>query len=481
MAKDSTKDEKGITIKKEDDLPEWYTQVVVKSQLADYAPIKGCMVLRPNGCAIWEKVMHTFDAATKRHGVRNAYFPMFIPESFFHKEAEHAQGFEPEVAWIEKKADSSERYAIRPTSETIITDFFRQWVRSWRDLPLKINQWTSVCRWETQDCKLFIRSREFLWQEGHCVYASEEECHTDTLAFLEEYRKIMEDLLAFPVILGRKTDKEKFAGALSSYTIEGFMPDGKALQLGTSHDLGQGFAKAFEVKYLGTDGGSHTPWQNSWGISWRTIGALVMIHSDNKGLVLPPSAAPNQVVIIPISYDQKPEVLTKAKELQCQLFDCNPLLDDREGYTPGWKYNDWELKGVPIRIEIGPKDLEKNQAVVVRRDTGEKKAVPLSEIKQAVQQSLQAIQQELYQKAKQALQGQILSIKTWAEFEKALKEKKMAFTTFCGDLHCEEEIKEKTSATSRCLPLNNEKAPTGSVCFHCGKEAAWNVYFAKNY
>src|SRR3989344_48923 len=429
MAKDSinkdNKDEKGITVKKEDDLPEWYTQVVVKSQLADYAPIKGCMVLRPNGYAIWEKIMEAFNAAIKKHGVRNAYFPLFIPESFFHKEAEHAQGFEPEVAWIEKKGDGGERYAVRPTSETIITDFFRQWVRSWRDLPLKINQWCSVCRWETQDCKLFIRSREFLWQEGHCIYSSENECHEDTLLFLEEYRKIMEELLAMPVILGRKTEKEKFAGALTTYTIEAFMADGKALQMGTSHDLGQGFAKAFDVQYLGPDEKSHTPWQSSWGISWRTIGAMVMTHSDDKGLVLPPKAAPNSIVIIPIAYDGKPEVLKKAKEIQCQLAEYEPILDEREGYTPGWKYNDWELKGIPLRIEIGPKDLEKNQAVIVRRDTKEKKFVKISALKKEIQNTLEDIQKNLLNKAKKHLESSIEKTNNFADFEKAIKNKKI--------------------------------------------------------
>ena len=364
----------GITVKKEEDMPEWYNQVILKAELADYSAIKGCMVIRPLGYAIWQKIMDTFNARIKKLGVKNAYFPLFIPESFFKKEAEHAEGFSPEVAWIENKdEDTKERLAIRPTSETIMYDSYSRWIRSWRDLPLRINQWANVVRWEVQDCKLFLRSREFLWQEGHCVYETEEEVKRETLIYLNEYKKLAEDLMAIPVLTGVKTEKEKFAGAIETTAIEAFMPDGKALQLGTSHNLGQGFAKAFGIEYIGKDEKKHYPWQNSWGVSTRFIGGLIMTHSDDKGLVLPPKIAPDQVVIVPIIFDDtKDKVLKKAKEIKDKLKKYSVIIDDREGYSSGWKFNEWELKGIPIRIEIGPKDIEKKQAVVVRRDTGKK-------------------------------------------------------------------------------------------------------------
>ncbi|MEM4756290.1 MAG: proline--tRNA ligase, partial [Candidatus Woesearchaeota archaeon] len=347
----------GISVKKEEDMPEWYSQVVTKAEVADYAPIRGCMIIRPLGYYFWQQIMDYFNARLRKLQVQNAYFPLFIPESFFKKEAEHAEGFSPEVAWIERKDTTQERLAIRPTSETIMYDAYSKWIRSHRDLPLRINQWCNIVRWEVQDTKIFLRSREFLWQEGHCVYETEKACIKETVRILDEYELLCKELLALPVIKGKKTQKEKFAGAVETYSIEGFMPDGKALQMGTSHHLGQNFAKAFGITFLGKDEKDHYPWQNSWGISTRLLGAMIMVHSDNKGLVIPPAMAPQKIVIVPIYFKEKEPILKQAKALAKTLKSSGAIVDDREAYTPGWKFNHWELKGIPLRIELGPKDL----------------------------------------------------------------------------------------------------------------------------
>ena len=436
---------KGITVKKEENMPEWYEQVILKGELAEHAPIKGCMVIRPLGYSIWQKIMDYFNERIKTYGVKNAYFPMFIPEDFFYKESEHAKGFKPEVAWVEPKNEDKAKYAIRPTSETIIYDAFQNWVRSWRDLPLKINQWCNICRWEVQDCKLFLRSREFLWQEGHCAYVTEKECDREAQKYLEEYKKLAENLLAIPVIKGKKTEKERFAGAKTTYTIETLMPDGKGLQLGTSHNLGQGFGKAFEIEYVGKDTQKHHPWQNSWGISTRMIGATVMMHSDNKGLIIPPKVAETQVVIIPIIFDKtKNKVLKEAEKITKELNEYSIFIDDRDGYSPGWKFNEWEIKGVPIRIEIGPKDIEKKQCVLVRRDTSQKRFIKIKDIKKEVEKTLEDIQDNLFKKAKKFLKQNTIETHSWKDFQKAIKNKKLVKTSFCGDIECEDFIIEKT-------------------------------------
>lgn len=473
-------DELGLTVKKSDDLPEWYGQVVMKSEIADHAPVRGCMIIRPYGYSVWEAIVQFLDGNIKKLGVENAYFPTFIPESFFKKEAEHAKGFAPEVAWVESKDEGSERLALRPTSETIIYDSYARWIRSWRDLPLRLNQWCNIIRWEVKDVKMFLRSREFLWQEGHCVYRTEEECMKETLQYLEEYRKVVEDLLAIPVIKGRKTEHEKFAGALRTYTIEAFMPDGKALQMGTSHELGQGFAKAFGVKYFAEDEQEHYPWQNSWGLTTRTIGAMIMQHGDDKGLIMPPRAAPIQVVIVPIFFKGKTEaVIAKAKELQESI--PKSKLDAREEYSSGWKFNAWELKGVPIRIEIGPRDMEKGQVVMVRRDNGEKVFVPFDKVQETVQKTLEDIQSSLFNKAKKNMQDNIVQVEDWSSFSNAIEQRKLVKTNFCGEIDCEDTIKTETGgATSRCIPLDS-KTPEGKKCVKCRKAAMFEVYFAKNY
>jgi prolyl-tRNA synthetase len=476
------KAEMGITVKKADDMPEWYTQVVEKAGLAEfYAPVKGFMVIKPYGYAIWEKIQNYFNSRLKRIGVKNAYFPLLIPEKFFKKEAEHAKGFAPELAWIEKK-EEGERLAIRPTSETIMYDSYSRWIRSYRDLPLRINQWCNVLRWEVKQTKLFLRSREFLWQEGHCVYETEEECVKEALMYLDEYRKVAEDLLCIPVLLGKKTAKERFAGAKDTYTIEALMPDGKALQMGTSHNLGQNFAKSFGIRFLGKDEKKHTPWQNSWGFSTRLLGAIVMAHGDDKGLVLPPKIAPVQIVIVPIFFEKnKEEILKKCKELKNLLsVKYEVESDDRDEYTPGWKFNEWELKGVPLRIELGPKDLEKEQVVVARRDNGEKTAVKLSELQKEIPFLLEKIEMSLFSARQEFLKSSMVETNDGKEFLKAIKEKKLVKVPFCGEIECEDWIKDKTGgATSRLIPLDSKKPE--AKCIHCGKEANVFAYFSKSY
>ena len=471
----------GIAVKMEQDFPEWYNEVVIKGGLAEHSTIKGFMVIRPHGYAIWERIQAYFDGIIKKHGVKNAYFPLLIPESFFKKEAEHAEGFAPELAWIEKSEDDGERYAVRPTSETIMYDSYSRWIRSWRDLPLLINQWCNVLRWEVKQTKLFLRSREFLWQEGHCVYETEEECDKEARYYLEQYRKVAEELLAVPVILGKKTDKEKFAGAKTTYSIEAFMPDGKALQMGTSHNLGQNFAKAFKISFLGRDEKQQAPWQNSWGFSTRLIGAMVMTHSDDKGLVLPPKAAPIQIAIVPIfRKEDKDSILKKADEIKNSLKKYSVVLDGREGYTPGWKYNEWELKGVPLRVEIGPKDLEKKQAVFVRRDNGKKEFVPLKDIEAKAKETFDLMQGDMLNKAKKFLDESIAEASDWKSFEKELKSKKLVLVPFCGSGPCEEQIKENTGgATSRVIPF--EQPENIGECVQCWKKGKFMVYFAKAY
>ncbi len=477
----------GITAKKEGDFSEWYNQVVLKAGLADYSSVKGFMTIKPNGYAIWENIQKKFDERIKKHGVRNAYFPLLIPESFFEKEAEHAKGFEPEVAWVLRKEEDnekSERLAIRPTSEAIICDSFSKWVRSHRDLPLKVNQWVNIVRWEIKMTKLFIRTREFLWQEGHCIYETEREAEEETFAFLEEYRDFIEKELAIPVLIGRKTDKEKFAGALYTLTTEAFMPDGRALQLATSHNLGNDFMKVFNVQYLGRDAEKHYPWYISWGMSTRMIGALVMLHSDNKGLVLPPRIAPLQIIIIPILYgdDKKDKaVIEEAEKIRKMLNEFAVDVDLRKEYTAGWKFNEWELKGVPLRIEIGPKDVAEKRVVFVRRNTGKEEGVKIDELKQKTRETLEEMQKEIFEKASEFLKKSIVEVRDFKEFLRAVENKKLIKAFFCGARECEDKIKEKSEGvTSRCISLK-EKPPENAKCVYCGNKAKHIVYFARCY
>ena len=476
----------GITVKKSENFSEWYTQTVLKSGLADYAPIKGCMIFREHSYAIWEKIQEIFNKKIKEKGHKNVYFPMFIPESFLKKEAEHFEGFVPEVAWITAGGDSKleERLAVRPTSETIMYATYAKWIRSWRDLPLKLNQWCNIVRWETRATKLFLRTREFLWQEGHTADATKEEAETEVMEILNIYKDLVENYLAIPALVGKKTENEKFAGALYTTAVEALMPDGKVLQMGTSHNLGQNFAKVFNVKFIGEDEKEHYVWQTSWGITTRLIGALVMVHGDDRGLVLPPKITPVQTVIIPIFYKNiaKKLILEKTREILNKLLENGvvAVLDDRPAYTPGWKFNEWELKGVPIRIEIGPRDVKQKQLTLARRDTFERLAVKEEDIVDVVNKLLEEIQSNLFSRAKKFLEDNITTVKTYDEFKEALK-KKGGFirACWCSSPTCEEKIKEETGATIRTVPFEKEKP--FSNCIYCGKEAKDVVYFGRAY
>jgi prolyl-tRNA synthetase len=444
------------------------------------------MIFRELSYAIWEKIQEIFNAKIKATGHKNVYFPMFIPESFLKKEAEHFEGFVPEVAWVTigGKTALEEKLAIRPTSETIMYTTYAKWIRSWRDLPLKLNQWNTVVRWETKATKLFLRTREFLWQEGHTVHATKEEADREVMAILNIYKEIMEDYLAIPVLEGKKTESEKFAGALYTTTLEAIMPDGKALQMGTSHHLGQNFSKVFKIKFLDKEEKEQYAWQTSWGFSTRLIGALVMVHGDDKGLVLPPKIAPIQAVIVPIPYKEidTEQILAKAKETyeKLQKHNIQVVLDDRKEYTPGWKFNDWELKGVPIRIEIGPRDLRQGQVTIARRDTFEKIVVREDEVVDAVAKLLDDIQENLFEKAKNFLKENTTTVMTYRKFKKILKEKGgFIRACWCGSAECERNVKEETGATIRIIPFKREKV--FSNCVYCGEKAKKVVYFARSY
>ncbi|MBN2101348.1 MAG: proline--tRNA ligase [Candidatus Aenigmarchaeota archaeon] len=480
---DSSTNLKGLTEKKTDNFSEWYTQLIQKAELADYSKVSGCIVFRPYSYAMWDMIRDFLDERFKKSGVENAYFPLFIPESLLMKEQEHVEGFTPEVAWVTHAGDSklSERLAVRPTSETIMYDSYAKWVRSHNDLPLRLNQWNNVVRWEFKYPMPFLRTREFLWQEGHTVFANKEEAEKEVLEILEYYRQTYEDLLAVPMIKGKKTEKEKFAGAAYTTSVETFLPIGKAIQGATSHFLGQNFSKAFDIKFLDENGKNQYGWQNSWGFTTRSIGVMIITHSDDKGLVLPPRIAPVQVVIVPIIFEKsKKEVLEKAKEIEKSLDNFRVKTDAREEYSSGWKYNHWELKGVPIRLEIGPKDIEKNQAVLVRRDTGEKLFVKFDDLEKTIENLLEEIQKSLFEKAKKWLTESIAEPKDWNEFTKFAKEKKLILAPHCGETECEELIKFETEGIKTlCVPFDQPKI--GDKCIKCGKPSQHAVYFAKSY
>ena len=466
---------------KSEDISRWYTDVVTKAKMADYSPVKGCMVIRPYGYAVWENIQSILDKEFKRLGHVNAYFPLFIPESFLMKEAEHVEGFAPEVAWVTKggNEDLEEKLVVRPTSETIIGHMYSKWITSYRDLPVKINQWANVVRWE-KVTRPFLRTTEFLWQEGHTVHRTHEEAMEEVLQMLKVYQNFVEHDLAIPLVTGEKSQKEKFAGAVNTYTIEALMPDGQALQSGTSHDLGQNFSKAFDIMFLDSDGQHKYGWTTSWGISTRIIGAVIMVHGDDKGLRLPPRVAPTQAVIIPIVYKDSTAILEKAKELRDRLVKCDIRveLDDRDGYKPGWKYSEYEMKGVPVRVEIGQKDLEKGQVCIVRRDTGEKMFVPDAELETTVKKLMEDIQQNLFNQAKEILDSRTLRAHNFEEFTSVIKEKHcMADVVWCGDPACEDRFKAEVGATIRCF--NNREIDGNCVC--CGKEGKHRVFVARSY
>ncbi|MBI4438702.1 proline--tRNA ligase [Candidatus Woesearchaeota archaeon] len=476
------KQQLGLTVKKSEDFSEWYTQVVSKAELADYSAVSGCMVFRPDSYAVWERIQSFLDTRFKSLGVRNVYFPMFIPESLFKRESEHVAGFKPEVAWVTMAGDTelSERLAIRPTSETIMYDSFGKWIRSWRDLPLLLNQWCSVVRWEFKYPKPFLRTREFLWQEGHTVHESKDDADRQAMAALNIYKELIEDVLAIPVLAGKKSEAEKFAGALYTTALESLMPDGRCLQMVTSHNLGQNFAKAFNIRFLGKDGKEALAWQTSWGATTRLIGALIMVHGDDKGLVLPPKIAPVQVVVVPIVFgDDKEGVLIKCRALASQLkvAGYSVVLDERSNYSPGWKFNQWELKGVPLRVEIGPKDVQAGKAVVVRRDSRAKEQVAFRELAKRCSELLASIQSDLFAKAKRFLDDSIVDAKDWKGLMKGIESMKIVKAFFCNSTECEAGIKESSGgASSRVIPFDGKKGP----CVRCGKPGVL-ACFGKSY
>jgi len=465
----------------EEDFAQWYTDVVKKAELIDYSSVKGCMVIKPAGYAIWENIQKELDARFKATGVENVYMPMFIPESLLQVEKDHVEGFAPEVAWVTHGGlePLQERMCVRPTSETLFCDFYAKDIQSHRDLPRLYNQWCSVVRWE-KTTRPFLRSREFLWQEGHTAHATAEDAEARTVQMLNLYADFCENVLAMPVIKGQKTDKEKFAGAEATYTIEALMHDGKALQSGTSHNFGDGFAKAFGIQYTDKENKLQYVHQTSWGMTTRLIGAIIMVHGDNSGLVLPPRIAPTQVMIIPIQ-QKKEGVLEKSAELKSQLINAGfrVKVDDSDK-SPGWKFSEAEMRGIPVRVEIGPKDIEANQCVVVRRDTREKIQVSLDELEVKIGEILDTMQKEMLERARNHREAHTYQATSYEEFKEILDSKPgFVKAMWCGDEACENKIKEDTTATSRCMPFEQEEISNKCIC--CGKEAKKLVYWGKAY
>ncbi len=463
-----------------EDFAKWYTDIVKKADLCDYSSVKGCMILRPYGYAIWEMLQKEIDTRLKATGHENVYMPMFIPESLLQKEADHVDGFAPEVAWVTHSGDTKlqERMCVRPTSETLFCEHYKDKVQSHRDLPIKYNQWCSVVRME-KNTRPFLRTTEFLWQEGHTVHATAEEALEETLFILDLYEDVCKELLAIPMVKGQKTQKEKFAGAKNSYTIEALMHDGKSLQSGTSHDFGDGFAKAFGISYTNKENKLVHAHQSSWGVTTRLLGALIMVHSDNNGLVLPPNIAPTQVMIIPIMQN-KEGVLDKAFELKETLSKTLRVKVDSSDKSPGFKFSENEMKGIPVRVEIGPKDIEQNQCVIVRRDTREKIVVSLDELETKVNETIKTMQDDLYNKALSHREANTFVAKTYDELTQIANEKSgFIKTMWCGDVACEEKVKEDLSITSRCMPF--EQDHLAETCPICGKEAKHMIYWGKAY
>ena len=470
---------KGITVSKQEDFSEWYTQIIQKAQLVEYTDVSGCMILRPDAFSLWESIQQFLQSEFDKRGVRNAYFPLFIPEKLLTKEEDHVEGFAPEVAWVTHGGNSelSERLAIRPTSETIMYDAYSKWIQSHRDLPLKLNQWVNVVRWEFKHPRPFLRTREFLWQEGHTAYSNADDAADEVQDILSVYQKCFEDLMAIPVLSGKKSAAEKFAGAEYTLSLESLFPDGKAIQACTSHFLGQNFAKAFDISFLDEDENKQYPYQNSWGLSTRSIGVMLGIHGDDRGIVLPPRIARIKAVLVPIVFSNKPDqsekVMQKAKEL-CDEFGWH--LDDRDNYSPGHKFAQWELKGIPLRIELGPRDLDNDQVVVARRDSGEKQSVSFDMLQTVIPSLLEDIQQSLYDKAKAHLDSSIVEVSSVEELQQVVDDKKIAKAVWCASVDSEARIKEATGAKS----LTSAGDVSGK-CFESGEDASVMYYFGKSY
>ena len=467
-----------------EDFPRWYTDVIRRAELADYSPVKGCMVIRPYGYAIWELMQAGLDRRFKETGHVNAYFPLFIPESLLRKEAAHVEGFAPEVAWVTRGGNEplEEPLVVRPTSEAIIGTMYSKWVQSWRDLPILINQWANVVRWE-KVTRLFLRTTEFLWQEGHTAHETEEEAEEEARRMLGVYKEFLETELAIPVLDGRKTESEKFAGAAHTYSVEALMGDGRALQAGTSHHLGQNFAKVFDITFQARDKSVQHVWQTSWGMTTRLIGGVIMVHGDDSGLILPPRVAPHQVVIVPIPRgDWRTTVRPRAREIAAALRQAGVrvMLDDREEYKPGWKFAEWEMRGVPLRLEIGPRDIENEQVLVARRDTREKLTVPMDGLEERVSGLLDAVQTALFERAVAFRDSHTVRTTSSGEFRSAFEGRPgFVIAPWCGSADCEAQIKADTQATIRNLAF--DQPPASGACVRCGQPGLTDAYFAKSY
>jgi len=476
---------KQITAKTED-FSRWYLEIIRKTEMADYAPMKGIMVIRPYGYAIWENMQRLLDRRIKETGHVNAYFPLFIPESLLKKEMEHLEGFAPEVAWVTQggQEELEERLAVRPTSEAIIGSMYAKWIQSYRDLPVLINQWANIVRWE-KVTRPFLRTTEFLWQEGHTAHETIEEAQDETIKVLYLYKDFVESELAIPVIEGRKSARERFAGAMETYAIEALMSDGKALQMGTSHNLGQHFSKVFDIRFEDREQKQQYVWQTSWGVSTRLIGALVMTHGDDSGLRMPPQVAPIQVVVVPISLGSwKENVLPVALAIEKELLEAGlrVKLDAREEFTPGWKFSEWEMRGVPLRVEVGPKDIKENRAVLVRRDVQQKDFVGLAALVPQVKKTLQEIQSSLFDQALKFQRENTRSVSDYQEFKEVLESKRGFIRSWwCGDEACEDKIKEETMASIRVIPLKEEAKGDPGDCVYCRKKGRELAYFARAY
>ena len=480
----SKENKEGLTIKKEEDFSEWFQQLVIKSELADYSAVSGCMVFKPKSWSMWEKIRDAVDSHLKKIGVKNVYFPMLIPESLLKKEAEHVQGFSPEVAWVTQAGNTklNERLAVRPTSEAIMYESFSKWIRSWRDLPLKYNQWSNVVRWEFNNPVLFFRTREFIFNEGHTVFASEKEALNEAVQIKKMYENVCEELMALPGIYGRKTDKEKFAGAVFTEKIHYAIPGGKIVEGPAFHFDGQNFAKAYNIKFLDKKEKEDYAWQNTWAISTRMLGTMFAIHSDNKGLVIPPRMADEKIVIIPILFEEtKEKILKEAEKIKKELNNFNPILDDREDYSPGWKFSEWELKGIPLRIEIGPKDLDKKSVTIVKRNTGEKLQISIKDLKKEIPKILEQIQHELFKNAEKILNSSIEKTEDKKELIKLIKDKKMVMIPLSNSKEVEDLLKLETGGAKTLFidPKNN--SVNGKKCLFSGKQADYWVYVGRTY
>jgi prolyl-tRNA synthetase len=475
-------EQEGLTAKKKE-FSEWYVQAVKKAELADYSPVSGFAVIRPYGYALWENIQTVLDKKFKDIGIKNAYFPLLIPENILQKEKEHVKGFSPEVAWVTEagKSKLNERLAIRPTSETIIYDSYKKWIRSWRELPLKINQWCNVVRWEKSDPRLFLRGREFLWQEGHTAFATKQDAEKETSQIVEIYKNVTEDHLAIPCTIGKKTRKETFAGAEYTIVLEYLMPDGRIIQGPDFHYDGQNFSKAFDITFLDKKGKKQHVYQNTWGFSTRQIGIMVGLHGDDKGLIIPPKIAPIQMIIVPIfDIKTKGTVIKDAEKLKKTLEKkgFRVSLDSREEYTPGWKFNYYELRGIPIRLEMGEREIKSKQIVVMRRDTLKRETVKVKELNRYLEKLLDTIQKNLFTKAEKFLNDHTKKVKSYDEFKKHLEGNRI-LACWCGDQKCEDKIKEETGAKTSCIPL--KKISVFSNCVYCGNKGKHALYFGKSY